>query len=42
VETKGVYIQDVILPQELVGVLMRREIANQEIETFRMQQQAQE
>ena len=42
VETKGVYIQDVILPQELVGVLTRREIANQEIETFRMQQKAQE
>jgi uncharacterized membrane protein YqiK len=42
VETKGVYIQDVILPQELVAVLTRREIANQEIETFRMQQKAQE
>ena len=42
VETKGVYIQDVILPQELVVVLTRREIANQEIETFKMQQKAQE
>ncbi len=42
VETKGVYIQDVILPQELVAVLTRREIANQEIETFKMQQKAQE
>ncbi|MGE5326101.1 MAG: SPFH domain-containing protein [Deltaproteobacteria bacterium] len=42
VETKGVYIQDVILPQDLVVVLTRREIANQEIETFRMQQKAQE
>ncbi len=42
VETKGVYIQDVILPQELVGVLTKREIANQEIETFKMQQKAQE
>jgi len=42
VETKGVYIQDVILPQQLVEVLTRREIANQEIETFRMQQKAQE
>jgi len=41
-ETKGVYIQDVILPQELVVVLTRREIANQEIETFIMQQKAQE
>jgi uncharacterized membrane protein YqiK len=42
VETKGVYIQDVILPAELVEVLTRREIANQEIETFKMQQKAQE
>jgi uncharacterized membrane protein YqiK len=42
VETKGVYIQDVMLPQALVDVLTRREIANQEIETFRMQQKAQE
>ena len=42
VETKGVYIQDVILPQDLVVVLTRREIANQEIETFIMQQKAQE
>jgi regulator of protease activity HflC (stomatin/prohibitin superfamily) len=42
VETKGVYIQDVILPAQLVEVLTRREIANQEIETFRMQQKAQE
>jgi len=35
-ETQGVYIQDVILPQGLVVVLTRREIANQEIETFIM------
>ncbi len=42
VETKGVYIQDVMLPQDLVVVLTRREIANQEIETFKMQQKAQE
>ena len=42
VETKGVYIQDVILPAQLVEVLTRREIANQEIETFRMQEKAQE
>src|ERR1017187_9304259 len=42
VETKGVYIQDVILPAELVEVLTRREIANQEIQTFKMQQKAQE
>ncbi len=42
VETRGVYIQDVILPEQLVTVLTRREIANQEVETFRMQQKAQE
>src|SRR5258705_6746017 len=36
VETKGVYIQDVILPEDLVRVLTEREIANQEIETFRI------
>jgi regulator of protease activity HflC (stomatin/prohibitin superfamily) len=41
VETKGVYIQDVILPAELVRVLTEREIANQEIETFRKQEEAQ-
>ncbi|HKE74553.1 MAG TPA: SPFH domain-containing protein, partial [Acidimicrobiales bacterium] len=29
VETRGVYIQDVVFPQELVDVLTRREIANQ-------------
>lgn len=42
VETKGVYIQDVILPEELVQVLTQREIANQEVETYRKQQDAQE
>ncbi len=42
VETRGVYIQDVVLPQELVRVLTQREIANQEIETFKMQRSAQE
>lgn len=42
VETRGVYIQDVILPEELVKVLTEREIAHQEIETFRKQQEAQE
>jgi len=41
VETPGVYIQDVILPQALVTVLTQREIANQEIETYRKQEQAQ-
>jgi len=42
VETRGVYIQDVILPSELVVVLTQREIANQEIETYKKQQLAQE
>ncbi len=40
VETKGVYIQDVIFPDELVEVLTRREIANQERATYREQQLA--
>ncbi|MBN1900595.1 hypothetical protein JW926_04630 [Candidatus Sumerlaeota bacterium] len=42
VETPGVYIQDVILPQALVTVLTEREIANQEIETYKKQEQAQQ
>jgi len=42
VETKGVYIQDVILPADLVTVLTHREIANQEIETFKKQKAAQD
>ena len=42
VETKGVYIQDVVLPEDLVQVLTQREIANQEIETFKKQRAAQE
>lgn len=42
VETKGVYIQDVILPEDLVTVLTHREIANQEIETFKKQKSAQD
>ncbi len=41
VETKGVYIQDVVLPDQLVKVLTEREIANQEIETFKKQKEAQ-
>jgi hypothetical protein len=41
VETRGVYIQDVILPEELVRVLTQREIANQEKATYQMQQEAQ-
>ncbi|MGC2422645.1 MAG: SPFH domain-containing protein [Candidatus Acidiferrales bacterium] len=42
VETRGVYIQDVILPEELVKVLTQREIANQEIETYKKQRSAQD
>jgi len=42
VETKGVYIQDVVLPEDLVTVLTHREIANQEIETFKKQRAAQD
>jgi uncharacterized membrane protein YqiK len=40
VETKGVYIQDVAFPPELVEVLTQREIANQEKATFEEQQRA--
>ena len=40
VETKGVYIQDVTFPEELVLVLTQREIANQEKATFEEQQRA--
>lgn len=42
VETRGVYIQDVVLPSELVKVLTQREIANQEIETYKKQRASQE
>jgi uncharacterized membrane protein YqiK len=41
IETKGVYIQDVTFPDELVAVLTRREIANQERATYKEQQAAQ-
>jgi hypothetical protein len=41
VETKGVYIQDVVLPEDLVEVLTEREIANQEVETFKKKEMAQ-
>jgi regulator of protease activity HflC (stomatin/prohibitin superfamily) len=41
VETRGVYIQDVTFPDELVGVLTRREIANQEKATYEQQKDAQ-
>jgi len=41
VETRGVYIQDVTFPEELVGALTRREIANQEKATYEQQKDAQ-
>ncbi len=41
VEVKGVYIQDVEFPAELVTVLTQREIAKQERATFEEQQRAQ-
>ncbi len=41
VETRGVYIQDIIFPQQLVDVLTSREIANQQKETYRAEEQAQ-
>lgn len=41
VETRGVYIQDVIFPPQLVEVLTRREIARQEETTLHEQQRAQ-
>lgn len=40
VATKGVYIQDVVLPGELVKVLTEREIAAQEIQTYERQKEA--
>jgi len=40
VETRGVYIQDVVFPEELVEVLIRREIAGQERTTYLEQQKA--
>jgi hypothetical protein len=42
VETRGVYIQDVVLPEKMVEVLTQREIANQEITTFQKQKDAQD
>jgi len=41
IETRGVYIQDVIFPQQLVDVLTQREIANQQQETFKAEERAQ-
>ena len=42
VETRGVYIQDVVFPPDLVEVLTSREIASQERATFAQQRAAQE
>lgn len=42
VETKGVYIQDVDLPEQLVEVLTKREIANQNKATYKQEQEAQD
>ncbi|HKY14489.1 MAG TPA: SPFH domain-containing protein [Microthrixaceae bacterium] len=42
VETRGVYIQDVVFPVDLVEVLTSREIAAQEKTTFAQQRSAQE
>lgn len=42
VETRGVYIQDVVFPADLVEVLTSREIAAQERATFAQQRAAQE
>lgn len=41
VETKGVYIQDVVLPEALVQVLSARELAVQQRQTFAREQEAQ-
>ena len=41
VETRGVYIQDVVFPEQLVVVLTQREIAKQEKATFHEQREAQ-
>lgn len=40
VELKGVYIQNVIFPEELVIVLKEREIANQQIQTYGREREA--
>jgi hypothetical protein len=42
IETRGVYIQDVVYPAALVSVLTEREVAHQEVETFKMQRQSQD
>jgi uncharacterized membrane protein YqiK len=42
VEVRGVYIQDVVLPSELVEVLKKREIANQNKTTYEQEKSAQD
>src|SRR5216117_2321743 len=42
VETRGVYIQAVVLPEQLVEVRSEREISNQEVATYKMQKSAQD
>jgi regulator of protease activity HflC (stomatin/prohibitin superfamily) len=42
VETRGVYIQDVVFPQQLVEVLTAREVANQQQRTFEAEKEAQD
>jgi regulator of protease activity HflC (stomatin/prohibitin superfamily) len=42
VETRGVYIQDVVFPAQLVEVLTAREIANQQQQTYAAEKSAQE
>lgn len=41
VETRGVYIQDIVFPKQLVDVLTAREIANQQRATFDAERDAQ-
>jgi regulator of protease activity HflC (stomatin/prohibitin superfamily) len=42
VETRGVYIQDVVFPSQLVEVLTAREVANQQQATYLAQKEAQD
>ncbi len=42
IETRGVYVQDVVFPEQLVQVLTAREIANQQQETYAAEKAAQE
>jgi len=42
VETKGVYIQDVILPEQLTEVLKNKELARQKIEQYKQEKMAED